>query len=99
MRVFQYLSMFDFFVRYKIDKANIVSDALSRLSGNFIIVMKNGSRVLKALYEQVVKIINNFSFKKEKSFSEKLFIIYYVTLMKMFDDFKLRLLFEYIKNE
>ena len=29
----------------------------------------------------------------------KLFIIYYVIFMKMFDDFKSRLIFKYIKNE
>ena len=51
MRAFQYLLMFDLFVRYKINKANIVFDALLRLSGNFIIVTKDGSRVLKVLYE------------------------------------------------
>ena len=91
--------MFDLFIHYKTNKTNIVSDALSRLSGNFIIVTKDDSRVLKVLYEQVVKIINDFSFKKEKSFPEKLSVIYYIILMKMFDDFKLRLLLEYIKNE
>ena len=91
--------MFDFFVRYKTSKTNIVFNALSRLSKNSIIITKDDSRVLKTLYEQVVKIINDFSFRKEKSFFEKLFIIYYITLMKMFDDFKSRLLFEYIKNE
>ena len=99
MRAFQYLSMFDLFVRHKINKTNIVSDALSRLSRNSIIITKDDSRVLKILYEQVVKIINDFSFKEEKSFSEKLSIIYYVILMKMFDDFKSRLLLEYIKNK
>ena len=51
MRAFQYLLMFDLFVRYKIDKTNIVSDALSRLSKNSIIVMNNGSEILKILYE------------------------------------------------
>ena len=99
MRAFQYLSMFDLFIRHKTNKANIVFDALSRLSENLIIITKDDSGVLKALYEQVVKIINDFSFKKEKSFLEKLFIIYHIILMKMFDDFKSRLLFEYIKNK
>ena len=70
MRAFQYLLIFDLFVRYKIGKMNVVSDALSRLFENFIIIMKDDQRVLKALYEQVLKIIkNDFSFKKEKTFS------------------------------
>ena len=43
--------MFDLFVRYKANKVNVVFDALSRLSKNSIIVTKNGSGVLKALYE------------------------------------------------
>ena len=51
MRAFQYLLMFDLFVRHKINKANIVSDALSRFSGNFVIVAEDGSEVLKILYE------------------------------------------------
>ena len=51
IRVFQYLSMFDFFMRHKAGKINVVFDALSRLSGNFITITKDGSRVLKALYE------------------------------------------------
>ena len=43
MRVFQYLSMFDFFVRYKAGKANVVSDALLRLSGNPVTIAKDDS--------------------------------------------------------
>ena len=47
-----------------------------------------------------MKIIrNDFSFKKEKTFFQKLFVIYYVILVEMFNDFKSRLLFEYIKNK
>ena len=100
MRVFQYLSMFVLFIRHKINKANVVSDALSRLFKNSIIITNDDSRVLKVLYEQALKIIkNDFSFKKEKTFLQKLFIIYYITFVKMFDDFKSRLLFEYIKNK
>ena len=100
MRVSQYLSIFDFFIRYKTNKANIIFNALSRLSRNFIIIIKDGSRVLKALYKQILKIIkNDFSFKKEKSFLEKSFIIYYITFIKMFDDFKSHLFFKYIKNK
>ena len=98
MRAFQYLLMFDLFVRYKIDKTNIVFNALSRFLRNSIIITKNRSEILKVLYEQVLKI-KNFSFREEKSFSEKLFITYHITLVKMFDDFKSRLFFEYIKNE
>ena len=87
-------------MRYKTNKTNVVSDALSRLSENFITIIKDDSGILKALYKQALKIIrNDFSFKKEKSFSEKLSIIYYITFVKMFNNFKLRLLFEYIKNK
>ena len=100
IRVFQYLSMFDFFMRHKTNKANVIFDALSRLSRNSITITKNGSRVLKVLYEQILKIIkNNFSSEKKKTFLQKLSIIYHVTFVKMFDDFKSRLFFKYIKNE
>ena len=38
--------------------------------------------------------------KKKLSFKKaKLFIIYHIIFMKMFDDFKSRLILEYIKNE
>ena len=100
MRAFQYLSIFDLFVRYKTDKANVVFNALFRFSGNFVTITKDDSGILKALYEQVLKTIkNDFSFKKEKLFSEELSVIYHVTLVKMFDDFKSRFLFKYIKNK
>ena len=38
---------------------------------------------------------------KEKLFFKetKLFFIYHITLIKMFDDFKSHFIFEYIKNE
>ena len=85
-------------MRHKINKANIVFDALLRLSRNSIIVTKDDSEILKVLYEQALKS-RDFSFKKKKTFLEKLFIIYHITLMKMFDDFKLRLFDEYIKNK
>ena len=98
MRVFQYLSMFDLFVRYKTNKANVVSDALSRLSKDLIIITKDDSKILKVLYKRTLKI-KNFSFKKKKSFFEKLIITYYVILVKMFDDFKSRFFLKYIKNE
>ena len=57
IRAFQYLSMFDLFMRHKIKKTNIVSDVLSRLLRNLVMISKNNLRVLKALYEQAVKII------------------------------------------
>ena len=92
--------MFDLFVRYKTNKTNVVSNALFRLSGNSITITKDGSGILKALYEQVLKIIkNDFSFKKEKLIFEKLYIIYHVILVKMFDDFKSHLFLKYIKNK
>ena len=51
MRASQYLSMFNLFMHYKTNKTNVVFNALSRLSRNFIIIMKYDSRVLKVLYE------------------------------------------------
>ena len=98
MRAFQYLSMFDLFMRYKTNKTNVVFDALSRLSRNSIIIMKDDSKILKALYERALEI-RDFSFKKKKSFLEKLIIIYYIILVEMFNDFKSHFFFEYIKNE
>ena len=91
--------MFDLFVRHKTNKANVVFNALSRLSRNLITITKDDSKILKVLYKQILKIIKDFSFKKEKSFLKKLSVIYYVTLVKMFNNFKLRFFLKYIKNE
>ena len=43
--------MFDLFIRYKTDKANVVSDALSRFPKNSITITKDDSKVLKVLYK------------------------------------------------
>ena len=94
--------MFDFLMRYKIKKMNIVFDVLSRFSENLIIISKNGLKVLKTLYKQAMKIIKqNFYFIKKKLFFKKteLFIIYHIILIKMFDDFKSHFILKYIKNE
>ena len=49
--------MFDLFIRYKINKTNVVSNVLSRFLRNFIIISKNDSKILNTLYEQTVEII------------------------------------------
>ena len=57
MRAFQYLSMFNLFIRHKTKKTNVVFDTLLRLSGNLTIISKNDSKILKTLYKQTMKII------------------------------------------
>ena len=100
VRASQYLSMFDLFVRHKANKTNIVSNTLSRLQGSISIAI-NEFEILKALYEQVVKVTApsmNIAAYKNSSLSES-YISYHVTLIEMSNDFKARLSKEYAKDE
>ena len=90
---FQYLSMFDLFVRYKAKRTNIVPDALSRLQGSSIIIAKDNSRILKALHGQVEEERFIDFMRSEMSIS------YYITLVEMLEDFKSRLTKVYVKNK
>ena len=42
-------------MRYKINKTNVVSNALSRFQKNPIIITKNGLEILKILYNQTIE--------------------------------------------
>ena len=100
VRASQYLSMFDLSVRHKANKTNIVSNALSRLQGSVSITI-NELEMLKALYEQAVKVIAslvNIAAHKNSSLSEP-YANYHITLIEMSNDFKARLFKEYAKDK
>ena len=87
--------MFNLIIRYKIDKTNIVFDALSRLQTS-IIIIKNKLNVLKALYNQ--SIYNLEMFILLKTLRAEIFINFHIILMKMSLDFKSHFIVEYVKN-
>ena len=92
--------MFDLSVRHKADKTNIVSNTFSRLQGSISVAM-NESEMLKALYEQAVKVTTllvNIAAHKDSPLL-KPYINYHITLIEMSDDFKARLFKEYAKDE
>ena len=71
VRASQYLSSFNLILRHKIDKFNVVSDALSRLQTSLIHISTKDD-VLDALHFTID--------------------IYHITLMKMSNDFKKKLI-------
>ena len=91
IRVSQYLFDFNLFIRHKVDKINVVSNALSRLQTNVFIIEKVD--VLKFFYEYALKsssidlIVETFLF------------YYHVTFVKMSNDFKRRLKQIYLNDE
>ena len=91
IRISQYLFDFNLFIRHKIDKINVVSDALSKLQTNVFIIEKID--VLKFFYEHALEsssvdlIIETFLF------------YHHVTFVKMSNDFKRRLKQVYLNDE
>ena len=84
--------IFNLSVRYKTGKTNIVSNALFRLQDSSFVI-KNSLEILKALHDQVEKerFIDFMRFE--------IFISYYITLIKILENFKSRLIKAYVKNK
>ena len=97
IRAFQYLSIFDLSIRYKASKANIIPNALLRLQRNSASIVKNGLEVLKVLYNQTIEVISD-SRELLKELLKDSSVSYYIILIEMFEDFKLRLILKYVKN-
>ena len=94
VRVSQYLFNFNITLRHKIDKSNVISDALSRLSAyTFQMNDVNKKKILNLLYNCSVEVID------EKLNNIFIAIIYHIILIKMSDDFKQRLKKVYIENK
>ena len=90
IRVSQYLSRFNLIIRYKVDKSNIVFDALFRFQTN--VIFKEKQTVLENLYDNIIKVKH-----KNIAFSEKI-SVYHMILIVINDDFKKRLIDAYNKN-
>ena len=83
VRTSQYLSDFNLSIRHKADKANVMSDVLSRLQTDVTIIDKID--VLESLYEHILKFT-------QVDLILKIFLYFHhVTLVKMSNDFKVRL--------
>ena len=77
----QYLFDFNIFVRHKIDKINIVFDALFRLQTNVFIIDKLS--VLKSLYDHFIDLLNVDFITYISNLS-----IYHIILIEINDEFK-----------
>ena len=91
VKVSQYLFDFNLFIKHKVDKINVVSDALSRLQTNVFIIEKID--VLKFLYEHALE-----SSSIDLIVETSLFY-HHVTFVKMSNDFKRRLKQVYLNDE
>ena len=79
----QYLLNFNFVIRYKINKSNVILNALFKLSktkfDSFF------ERIFNVFYDYVVEILDPNLIK-----ITKIKVIYHITLIKMSNDFKIR---------
>ena len=91
IRASQYLSDFNLFVRHKAGKVNVVSNALSRLQADVSLIEK--IEILKSLYDHSMT-------SQSKNLTVEISILYHhVALVKMSNDFKLRLKQAYKNDE
>ena len=84
IKISQYLFDFNIFIRYKIDKINIMFNALSRLQTNVVII--NKLSILKSLYDYFIDLLNvDFI-----TYTSNL-LTYHIILIEMSDEFKQKL--------
>ena len=95
MRASQYLLTFNIAVKHKSRKFNTVSNALSRLIKK-IISSKANLDVLETLYEHVIKLVNSHELNV---LSKIVRTAYYMTLIKLSNDFKTKLKNAYTKDD
>ena len=97
IRASQYLSSFNIIIRHKFDEFNVVFDALSRLSNKTTIDVTNKIEILNVLYDYVVNLTN----EKFRTIiiRDLSIVVYYIILIKIFDDFKSKLKNVYITND
>ena len=91
MRISQYLFDFNLFVKHKIDKVNVMSNALFRLQIDVFVIDKID--VFESLYEQILKFTQIDLILKTSLY------FYHVILMKMSNDFKVRFKQTYQNDE
>ena len=91
IRVFQYLFEFNFAIRHKNDKKNMIFNALFKLQTKINVAFEKKQTMFENLYDNFISVL------KQHVLSKVVFI-YYITLIKMSDDFKKRLIEVYSKD-
>ena len=86
------MSSFNFIIRYKINKLNVISNALFKLfKTNFDSFFKG---IFDIFYDYIVEILNSDFIK-----ITKIKIVYHITFIKMLNDFKIRFCQAYETND
>lgn len=75
IREFQFLSQFNFDVRYKLDKEHIISDALSRL------ISFNVNQFIKDAKVDVLFIYNTIFIEMSTNFEKKIIKEYFINFV------------------
>ena len=92
----QYFFNFNLTIRYKVEKFNIISNVLLRLSNISQSNIKNKIDVFNVFYNHYFDFSNDeFRFVILQNMS---IITYYITLIKIFDDFKQKLKIVYVND-
>ena len=92
----QYFFDFNFSIRYKIDKFNVIFDVLFKLQINVTFIEKID--VLKSLYDFLIELCkDDLTIKSVNSLSKQL-VCYHITLIKMTNELKKRLKTIYNEN-
>ena len=109
MRAFQYLSQFSFDIRHRVDRLNIVFDALSRLA---IAVEQNDDLDENTLNEIdvyvddsniliVIKLVKHVARERNNVVATNIvndIVFFHVCLIQMSDEFRKRLIDVYVKS-
>ena len=96
VRTSQYLFNFNFFIRHKIDKFNVIFDALFKLQVDVTFIEKID--VLKSLYDFSIELCQDDLIIKSIDSLSKQFVCYYIILIKMTNELKKRLKTIYNEN-
>ena len=97
VRTSQYLFNFNFFIRHKIDKFNVIFDALFKLQADITFIKKID--VLKSLYDSSIELCEDDLTIKSVDFLSKQFICYHIILIKMTNELKNRLKTTYNEDQ
>ena len=96
IRTSQYVFDFNFFIRHKIDKFNVIFDVLFKLQVDVTFIKKID--VLKLLYDFLIELYQGDLIIKSIDSLSKQLVCYHIILIKMTNELKKRLKTIYNKN-